>query len=107
MNDQNFQFFFVFDHLKQEKHPKVSDSFPVNNGLFQLCYRCMDTSEAIFFIKSRGAGLPSPTEGENQALVEAISFCGEHPGPRFEDKFRSANQMDGISKAGRDIMAAN
>ena len=30
---------------------------------------------------------------------KAIPFCGEHPGPRFEDKFRSANQMDGISKA--------
>ena len=37
--------------------------------------------------------------GENQALVGAIPYCGEYPGPRFEDKFRSANQMDGISKA--------
>ena len=41
-----------------------------------------------------------PTEGKNQALVAAIPYCGEYPGPRFEDKFRSANQMDGISKAG-------
>ena len=46
-------------------------------------------------------------EGKNQALVGAIPFCGEHPGPRFEDKFRSANQMDGISKAGGDKMAAS
>ena len=37
-------------------------------------------------------------EGESQALVGAIPYCGECPGPRFEDKFRSANQMDGISK---------
>ena len=46
------------------------------------------------------------TEGKNQALVGAIPFCGEYPGPRFEDKFRSANQMDGISKAGGDKMTA-
>ena len=26
--------------------------------------------------------------GENQTLAGAIPFCGEHPGPRFEDKFR-------------------
>ena len=45
--------------------------------------------------------------GENQALGGAIPFCGEYPGPRFEDKFRSANQMDGISKAGGDKMAAS
>ena len=37
------------------------------------------------------------TEGENQTLAGAIPFCGEYPGPRFEDKFRSANQIDGIS----------
>ena len=37
------------------------------------------------------------TEGENQALVGALPFCGEFPGPRFEDKFRSANQIDRIS----------
>ena len=47
------------------------------------------------------------TEGKNQALVGAIPFCGEYPVPQFEDKFRSANQMDGISKAGRDKMAAS
>ena len=39
------------------------------------------------------------TEGKNQALVGATPFCGEYPGPRFEDKFLSTNQMDGISKA--------
>ena len=43
--------------------------------------------------------------GENQALVEAIPFCGEYPGPRFEDKFRSANQMDRISIDGGGKMA--
>ena len=45
--------------------------------------------------------------GENQALVGAIPFCGEYPGPRFEDKFRSANQMEGILKAGGDKMASS
>ena len=43
--------------------------------------------------------------GENQALVGAIPFCGEYPGPRFEDKFRSANQMDRISIADGGKMA--
>ena len=47
------------------------------------------------------------TEEKNQALAGAIPYCGEYPGPRFEDKFRSANQMDGISKAGGDKMAAS
>ena len=36
------------------------------------------------------------TERRNQVLVGAIPFYGEYPSPRFEDKFRSANQMDGI-----------
>ena len=45
------------------------------------------------------------TDGKNQASVGAIPFCSEYPGPRFEDKFRSANQMDGISIAGRGKMA--
>ena len=49
----------------------------------------------------------SVTEGKKHSLVGAISFCGEYPGPRFEDKFRSANQVDGISKAGGDKMAAS
>ena len=39
------------------------------------------------------------TEGKNQTAVRVTPYCGEYPGPRFEDKFRSANQMDGISKA--------
>ena len=46
-----------------------------------------------------------PTKGKNQTLVGAIPFCGEYPGPRFEDKFRSANQIDGISKADGGKMA--
>ena len=41
----------------------------------------------------------------NQALVGVIPFCGEYFGPRFEDKFRSTNQMEGISIAGEDKMA--
>ena len=45
------------------------------------------------------------TEGKNQALIGAIPFCGEYPGPRFEDKFRSSNQMDGISIADGGKMA--
>ena len=44
---------------------------------------------------------------ENQALIGAIPFCGEYPGPRFEDKFRSANEMDEISKAGGNKMTAS
>ena len=46
-----------------------------------------------------------PTEGKSQTLVGAIPFCGEYPGPRFEDKFRSANQIDGISIADEGKMA--
>ena len=45
--------------------------------------------------------------GETQALVGAIPFCGEYPGSRFEDKFRSANQIDGNPKAGGDKMAGS
>ena len=45
------------------------------------------------------------TEEKNQALVGVIPFCGEYPGPRFEDQFRSANQMDGISIAEGGKMA--
>ena len=51
--------------------------------------------------------LDRATEGKNQALVGAIPFCGEYPGPQFEDEVRSANQMDGILKAGGDKMAAS
>ena len=51
--------------------------------------------------------LAQRTDGKSQALAGAIPFCGEYPGPRFEDKVRSANQMDGISKAGGDKMAAS
>ena len=43
--------------------------------------------------------------GQNQALVGAIPFCGEYLGLRFKDKFRPANQVDGISKAGGDKTA--
>ena len=51
--------------------------------------------------KNFGAGhhFTKRNRGENQTLAAAIPYCGEYSGPRFEDKFRSANQMDGISKA--------
>ena len=45
------------------------------------------------------------TEGKNQTLVGVIPFCGEYPSPRFEDKFPSANQIDGISIADGGKMA--
>ena len=54
----------------------------------------------MIFIFIRGV-----PEGKNQTLVGAIPFCGEYPGPRFDDKFRSANQIDGISKADGRKMA--
>ena len=43
--------------------------------------------------------------GKNQALDGP--FCDKYPGVLFEDKFPSANQMDGISKAGGGKMAAS
>ena len=49
--------------------------------------------------------LVKQTEGKNQTLVGAIPFCGEYPGPRFEDKFWLANQIDGISIADGGKMA--
>ena len=54
-----------------------------------------------------GRTTTSVNRGKNQALVGAIPFCGEYPGPWSEDKFRAANQMDGISKDGGDKMAAS
>ena len=48
---------------------------------------------------------PLNNRREDQALVGVILFCGEYLGPRFEDKFRSANQMDGISIADGGKMA--
>ena len=47
------------------------------------------------------------TKKKSQTLAGVIPFCGEYPGPRFEDKFRSANQMDRISKAGGDKTAVS
>ena len=52
-------------------------------------------------------GRPIGNRGGNQALVGAIPFCGEYPGPWLKDNIRSANQMDGISKAEGDKMAAS
>ena len=42
---------------------------------------------------------------ENKAFVGAIPFGGEYHGSQFEDKFQSANQMDGIVIAGGGKMA--
>ena len=50
-------------------------------------------------------GSVESTEGKNQTLVGAIPFCGEYPGPRFEDKLQSANQIDEISIADGGKMA--
>ena len=55
----------------------------------------------VFIIKV----ILAQTEGKNQALVGALPFCDEYPGPRSEDKFRSSNQMDGISIADGGKMA--
>ena len=49
--------------------------------------------------------LKHATDGKKQVLVGAIPFCGKYPGPRFKDKFRPANQMDGISIADGGKMA--
>ena len=49
----------------------------------------------------------SKTEEENQQMVLAIQFCGEYPGSQFDNKFRSVNQMDGISIAGKGKIADN
>ena len=59
---------------------------------------------SVVFLQNQGLRFII-TEGKNQTLVGAIPFCGEYPGPRFEDKFRSANQIDGISIADRGKMA--
>ena len=45
------------------------------------------------------------TGWKNKALVRATPFCGEYLGPWFEDEFRPANQMDGISITGGGKMA--
>ena len=56
-------------------------------------------SLVIFALSIEMNHIPSGTEGKNQELVRAIPLCGEYTGPQFEDKFRSVNQMDGISIA--------
>ena len=56
--------------------------------------------------KTQQSYLQFANREENQALAGAIPFCDEHPGSRFEDNFRTVNQIDGILKAGGDKMAA-
>ena len=73
------------------------DLFPIDFLQCSLRY----FSHAFKDVRNQGG----PNRGENQALVRAIPFCGDYPGPRFENKFRSANQMDGISIAGGGKMA--
>ena len=58
-----------------------------------------------YFLTRHGVAVRSMNRGKNQALVGAIPFCVEYPGPRFEDKFRSTNEMDGISIADGGKMA--
>ena len=65
----------------------------INRGMLSLCSTPKPQITTI------------TTEGKSQALVRAIPFCGEYRGPRFEDNFRSANQMDGISITGGGKMA--
>ena len=66
----------------------------------------MKRCKAEYFFKGDSPQIfETKTEGKNQTLVGAIPFCGEYPGPRFEDKFRSANQIDGISIADGGKMA--
>ena len=65
----------------------------------------MCLTKVTTYLTFRKIVLTKPTEGKNQALVGALPFCGEYPGPRSEDKFRSSNQMDGISIADGGKMA--
>ena len=46
-----------------------------------------------------------PDNRGEKPSIGALPFCGEYPGPRSEDKFRSSNQMDGISIADGGKMA--
>ena len=66
------------------------------------CFRNNETVPGKCIIPQNGR---LGTEGKNQTLVGAIPFCGEYPGPRFDNKFRSANQIDGISIADGGKMA--
>ena len=51
--------------------------------------------------------LPSTTEGKTRHCLERYHFVVSTLALDLEDKFRSANQMAGISKAGGDKMAAS
>ena len=77
----------------------IKATFP--EGLFNKSGRCCVFSifrSSLTFLLTSSVTM-TVTEGKNQALFGAIPYCGEYPGPQFEDKFRSANQMGGISKA--------
>ena len=67
------------------------------------CIHDAEEKESITGVRSKVTS--EQTEGKNQALVGAITFCGAYPGPRFEGKFRSANQMEGILIADGGKMA--
>ena len=79
------QFLFqeLFSHIDKNSGEKFEDMFLVKIASKRTSLRGLYTGK---------------TKGKNQALVGAIPFCGEYHGPRFEDKFRSANKIDGISK---------
>ena len=69
---------------------------------FSGCVCLIQTTDMLIFcsIKCVIYFAMKNNRGENQTLVGAMSFCDEYSGPWFEVKFRSANQMYGISKAG-------
>ena len=79
----------------------VSCSAPNISDLPAFLYKVISKEHALIIKEFSDRA----TEGKNQTLVGVIPFCGEYPGPRFDDKFRSANQIDGISIAGGGKMA--
>ena len=85
----SFSCFFPFSDF-------ITDCIWIENKKGETGDRCNQNCKAILSVR---------TEGKNQTLVGAIPFCGEYPCPRFEDKFRSANQIDGISIADGGKMA--
>ena len=99
------------DNLNERDYYGVSFSHqPYRHGsyfIFLFKYRSFDQSDPPEYITSNLRHLLSCgtivmfslTEGGNQTLVGPIPFCGELPDTRVEDKFRSANQMNGISTA--------
>ena len=96
--------------LSSLQHCISTVSYDLNQNYNDLLHLSVSSPRFNFHHSSTGVNfLPISfsqiTEGKNQALVGALPFCGEYPSPRSEDKFRSSNQMDGISIADGDKMA--